>query len=76
MNELTSSPKNRQLFDALNQLPTTQSRSDQLTQNIGQVNPISNIRMNINVRELYISIRTPAGMARLSGKQNEFHIPV
>jgi hypothetical protein len=29
-----------------------------------------------NVNELYISIRTPVGMARLSGRQTEFHVRV
>ena len=77
MNELTSSSSaNRQLFDRINGLSTTQQKSDAITAHIGQVNPISRIRMINNVNELYISIRTPVGMARLSGKQTEFHVRV
>ena len=77
MNELTSSsPTNRQLFDRINGLSTTQQKSDAITLHIGQVNPISKIRMINNVNELYISIRPPVGMARLSGQQTEFHVPV
>jgi len=49
----------RQLFDEVNQLQTTQERSDHITMTIGQVPPISRIRMVTDINQLHISINVP-----------------
>lgn len=56
--------------------PTVRQQADSIIHTIGKVKPINSIKMNINVTELYISIRTPPAQARLNARQKEFHVPV
>ena len=64
------------LIQQIRAQPTPRHQADNIVHTIGKVKPISSIKMNVNVRELYISIRTPPAQARLNARQKDFHIPI